>query len=321
MLKYILKRVGRSFITLFFIITIVFSLLRLMPIEGYFSNYEKMSETQIKVELSRQNLDKSLPIQLGVFYRNIVKGDFGLSMKYRINYPVVKIIAEKAPLSIKMGLMAIAVALVTGLPLGILMALSSSSGKLQFWNKAGTVFVVLIQAIPSMIYHLFVLIYGTEWLGPLLHIPTLFRESNWLTWILPVYSLSLGSTAYYALWLRRYMMDESTKDYILLARAKGLPSRKIFSSHIFRNAIVPLVQYIPTSILLTLVGSIYVESLYSIPGMGGLLVSVIKQQDNNLVQTLVILYSAISIFGLLIGDILMAAFDPRISFGVKEAAH
>jgi oligopeptide transport system permease protein len=165
------------------------------------------------------------------------------------------------------------------------------------------------------------MIYGTEWLGPPLHIPTLFREHNWLTWILPVFSLSLGSAAYFALWLRRYMMDESTKDYIFLARAKGLPSRTIFSRHIFRNAIVPIVQYLPTSILLTLVGSLYVESLYSIPGMGGLLVQVIKQQDNNMVQALVLLYSAISIVGLLAGDIVMVALDPRISFGAKEGTH
>ncbi|MDR3166743.1 MAG: ABC transporter permease [Treponema sp.] len=317
MLKYVLKRIFRSGITLFFIITIVFSLLRLMPIEGYFTNFEKLTETQIKIGLTRQNLDKPLPVQLGFFYRSILKGDFGVSNKYRVNYPVVNIIAEKAPLSIKMGLIAIALAMGMGLPLGILMA-HSSSGRWKLGDKAGTVFVVLVQAIPAAIYHLFILIYGTEWLGPILRIPTLFRESNWLTWLLPVFSLSLGNTAYFALWLRRYMIDESTKDYIILARAKGLPSGKIFSRHIFRNAFVPLVQYIPTSILLTLVGSLYVETLYSIPGMGGLLVSVIKLQDNTMVQTLVLLYSGISILGLLIGDIVMAALDPRISFAAKE---
>ncbi|MDR2631386.1 MAG: ABC transporter permease [Spirochaetaceae bacterium] len=317
MLKYVLKRILRSGLTLFLIITIVFSLLRLMPVEGYFTNFEKLTETQIKIGLAKQYLDQSLPVQLGFFYRSILKGDFGLSNKYRTNYPVVKIIAEKAPLSLKMGLLAIALALLAGLPLGILMA-HSSAGRLKVWDKIGTVFVVLIQAIPAAIYHLFVLIYGTEWLGPILRIPTLFREDNWLTWLLPVFSLSLGNTAYFALWLRRYMIDESTKDYITLARAKGLPSRKIFSRHIFRNAFVPLVQYIPTSILLTLVGSLYVETLYSIPGMGGLLVSVIKLQDNTMVQALVLLYSGISILGLLIGDIIMAALDPRISFTAKE---
>lgn len=83
---------------------------------------------------------------------------------------------------------------------------------------------------------------------------------------------------------------------------------------------VPLIQYIPNSILFTLMGSLYVESLYSVPGMGGLLVTAIKGQDNNLVQALVIIYSVISILGLLFGDILMAVLDPRISFSAKEGA-
>ena len=83
---------------------------------------------------------------------------------------------------------------------------------------------------------------------------------------------------------------------------------------------VPLIQYIPNSILFTLMGSLYVESLYSVPGMGGLLVTVIKLQDNTLVQALVIIYSVISILGLLFGDILMALLDPRISFSKKEGA-
>ena len=92
------------------------------------------------------------------------------------------------------------------------------------------------------------------------------------------------------------------------------------SGHVFRNAFVPLVQYLPTSFLITLMGSIYVESLYSVPGMGGLLVDVIQRQDNTVVQALVLIYAAISILGLLIGDILMAVVDPRISLNEKRRA-
>lgn len=91
------------------------------------------------------------------------------------------------------------------------------------------------------------------------------------------------------------------------------------SGHVFRNAFVPLVQYLPTSFLITLMGSIYVESLYSVPGMGGLLVDVIQRQDNTVVQALVLIYAAISILGLLIGDILMAVVDPRISLNKRRA--
>jgi len=112
--------------------------------------------------------------------------------------------------------------------------------------------------------------------------------------------------------MRRYMVDESNSEYALLARAKGLSSRVISFRHIFRNAVVPLIQYMPTSFMLTMMGSLYVESRYSIPGMGGLLVDAIKRQDNTLVQALVLIYTVLSIGGLLVGDVLMAAVDPRI---------
>ena len=90
--------------------------------------------------------------------------------------------------------------------------------------------------------------------------------------------------------------------------------------HVFRNAFVPMIQYIPTSLLYTISGSIYIESLYSIPGMGGLLVDVIGRQDNPMVQAIVMMYSCIGIIGLLLGDMLMGVIDPRISFVKKEGA-
>jgi len=148
----------------------------------------------------------------------------------------------------------------------------------------------------------------------------LFEADNPVSFILPIISLSIGNIAYYAMWLRRYMVDESNKDYIRLARAKGVSSGAISRKHIFRNAFVPLVQYIPNSILFTLMGSLYVESLYSVPGMGGLLVTAIKRQDNTLVQALVLIYAVLSILGLLFGDILMGIVDPRISFAKKEGS-
>ena len=110
------------------------------------------------------------------------------------------------------------------------------------------------------------------------------------------------------------------KDYIKLAKAKGVPNAMIWLRHVFRNSVTPMVNLIPGSVLMTISGSIYVESLYSIPGMGGLLVDVIKRQDNTMVQALVIIYSVIGILGLILGDMLMALVDPRISFVKKEGS-
>lgn len=314
MLKYISKRLLRSLITLFIIITVIFVLLRMMPIEGYFSNYDKMSATQIQVGMDKLGLNKPLHQQLADFYKQLLSGDLGRSIKIRVNYPITKIIASKMPLSMQMGLMSVGLALLLGMPLGVMMAKSSrSKSKLKLWDKLGTVFVVLVQSIPASVYYLFIQIFGTSLINKFTSLPTLFQIDNPLSWVLPVFSLSLGNMAMYAMWMRRYMMDESNKDYVQLARAKGVPVGRISTRHIFRNAVVPLVQYIPTSILLTLMGSLYVESLYSVPGMGGLLVDAIKRQDNPLVQALVLVFTLISIIGLLVGDIAMALVDPRIS--------
>ena len=148
----------------------------------------------------------------------------------------------------------------------------------------------------------------------------LFKEGDFSSWILPTISLSLYNTATFALWMRRYMVDELNKDYVRLARAKGVKNSAIMARHVFPNAFVPLIQTIPSMILLTAMGSIYVESLYSVPGMGGLLVDVIQRQDNAMVQALVLIYASLSIVGLLLGDILMGICDPRITFTSKGGA-
>ena len=175
---------------------------------------------------------------------------------------------------------------------------------------------MIINAVPSAVYYILIQMYATD----LLKIPMLFERGNPVTWILPVFSMSLGNTAYYAMWLRRYMLDEMNKDYVKLARAKGVSTRKITMRHVFRNAFVPMIQYLPTSILYTVGGSIYIESLYSVPGMGGLLVDVIGRQDNPMVQAIVMLYCVIGVVGLLLGDLLMGVVDPRIKFAKKEGA-
>ena len=312
MVKYVLKRLASSVVTLAIVITIVFVLLRQMPIEGYFDNFEKLNEAQINAKLANLGLTQPIPVQLRNFFVNLFHGDLGVSSRYSAGTSIASIIAQKAPLSIRMGLMSMAISLLMGIPLGAAMARSKSG----FWDKFGTVFIVFINAVPAAVYYIFIQMYGTGWMG----ISMLFDRNNWVTWILPTFSMSLGSTASYAMWIRRYMLDEMNKDYVRLARAKGVSSRKIMMGHVFRNAFVPMIQYIPASILYTISGSIYIESLYSVPGMGGLLVDVIGRQDNPMVQTLVMLYSAIGIIGMLLGDLLMAVIDPRISFVKKEGA-
>ena len=287
-------------------------MVRQMPIDGYFENIDKLDDAVIKATLDQMGLNDPILVQLKDFFVNLLHGDLGTSARYSRGVPITQIIAAKAPISIQMGLLSMAVSMLLGIPLGAAMARSKN----KFWDKFGTVFIVLVNAVPAAVYYIYLQSYGSL----ALNVGMLFDESNWVSWILPVFSMSLGSIAYYAMWLRRYMLDEMNKDYVRLARAKGVDSRKITMRHVFRNAFVPMIQYIPTSLLYTVSGSIYIESLYSIPGMGGLLVDVISKQDNPMVQALVMIYSCIGIIGMILGDILMAIIDPRISLNRKEGA-
>lgn len=251
-----------------------------------------------------------LLVQFKNFMVNICKGDLGRSITVYPKTEITQILAEKAPYSIKFGLAGMGLSIVLGFWLGIVMA----RFKDKFADNLGTIYIVLVRAIPSLIY-LFLI---QTWVTGLLGWPMIFYDDDPVSWILPTISLALAGIAWYAIWLRRFMVDEENRDYIKFARAKGLSQNYIMKKHVLRNAIVPLVQYIPVQLLLTISGSLIIESLYSIPGMGGLLIYAIKQQDNNLVQILVLIFSVLGVLGVFIGDILMAVVDPRIKFEEKK---
>ena len=312
MLKYIANRIGRSCITIMIILVVLFAMLQLMPIEGYFPNFEKMSEQQINSGLTEMGLKDPLYEQVLRFIGNVFKGDLGVSRRYRTNVPITEILAPKVLVSLRFGLIAMVVSLPLGMILGVIMALNKGG----IFDKLGNLYIVIIQAVPNAIYFLLIQVYGAQWL----HCSMLWREGQPITMILPILSMALPSISSYGMWLRRYMVDESNKDYIKLARAKGVPNSQIWFRHVFRNSVVPMVQLIPGSLLMTISGSIYVESLYSIPGMGGLLVDVIKKQDNGMVQVLVLIFAVMGILGLLLGDLAMTVVDPRISFSKKGGA-
>ena len=206
-----------------------------------------------------------------------------------------------------------AISLVVGVLLGIL----QTAFKDKVFDWIGTAYTVFVNAVPSLVSYSLVLVFGSKYLG----FPTLYSTRNvGPSSVLPIVCLSLASIAGYALWTRRYMVDELTRDYIKLARVKGLSSSEIMFKHVLRNAMVPMVQYIPQSILLTVGGSLLMERFFSVPGMGPLLTDAIQRYDLNVVQTLVILYAVLGIVGVFMGDVLMMLVDPRITLTGKEAA-
>lgn len=308
MFGYCIRRFFQSLFTLFVVVTLVFCVMRLMPVEGYLGpEFDKLDPGQQEAILDAMGLGDPLLVQFRDFFAGLARGDLGNSISYRPHVPVTEVIGPKIPYSLGLGLASVSLSVVLGIALGIFMARYKGG----LGDHLGTAYIVVMHAVPAAVYYLFVQLYATSWFN----LPLLFNVEQPVSWLLPILSMAMGSTAGYALWMRRFIVDQLNQDYIRLARAKGMRTNAIMIKHVLRNAFVPMAQYLPVSILLVLTGSLYIESLYSVPGMGGLLVEAIKRQDNPLVQTLVMMYASISIFGLFIGDVLMAVVDPRIKLG------
>ena len=305
MLRYVLRRLGQSAVTVFIVITVVFLLMRMLPAEAYFEeNYDKLTPEQRENILRSMGLLDPWYVQLQRFYRDLLRLDLGKSVVYRPKVPITTILSQKIPYSVRFGLGTLCLSLTLGLAMGI----TQARYKGKWVDRLFTCYIVFINAVPAAVYLILIQLYVSRGLG----LPILFDRGKPISWILPVVSGSLGGIAGNAMWLRRYMVDELNKDYIRLAKAKGLSSATIMVKHVLRNAFVPMAQYLPASVLFTISGSIYIESLYSIPGMGGLLVDAISRQDNTLVQALVLIFSSLGIIGLFLGDLAMAIVDPRI---------
>ena len=270
----------------------------------------KFTEEQKQEQLLAAGLLDPIPEQLMDFYNNVIHLDFGESRRIQNGVAVTKVIGDKFAISMQLGLIAIAISVVIGVPLGIL----QTSFKDRVPDHIVTVYTIFVNAVPSLVTYSLILIFGSRVLG----LPSMYSTRNpGPSSILPIVCLSLGSIAWYALWVRRYMIDELNKDYIKLARVKGLSSRSIMVKHVLRNAFVPIAQYLPQSMLLTIGGSLLVERFFSVPGMGPLLTDSIQRYDTNVVQTLVMLYASLSILGVFLGDVLMMIIDPRITLANK----
>ena len=156
-------------------------------------------------------------------------------------------------------------------------------------------------------------------IGGKLGLPTTFDMENpsAIMFILPVVSLALPSVAGLMKWLRRYMIDQMNSDYVKFARSGGLSEGEIFSKHILKNAIIPVVHGIPGSVLGALTGAIITERVYVVPGVGNVLTNAINAYDNGVIVGVTLFYATLSVVSIIAGDILMSLVDPRISFASK----
>ena len=312
MIKYTIKRLLQSIVTVLIIVTIVFLLLRMLPTDYYFTEEQlmKFTEEQKNEQLLAAGLLDPIPVQLFRFYGDLLHFDLGESRRIQNGVPVEEVIGGKFAISMRLGLTSLAISLVIGVAVGIL----QTRHKDRLFDHIGTAYTIFVNAVPGLVSYSLVLIFGARVLG----LPSMYSSRNpGPSSILPIVCLAMTSIAYYALWTRRYMIDELNKDYIKLARVKGMSTKTIMVRHVLRNAFVPIAQYLPASMLLTIGGSLLVERFFSVPGMGPLLTDSISRYDTNIVQALVILYASLGILGVFLGDVLMMIIDPRITLASK----
>ncbi|MCI9193633.1 ABC transporter permease [Acutalibacter muris] len=214
---------------------------------------------------------------------------------------------SKIAFSFTCGILASLMAYALGLPLGVFMARHKDG----LVDKLGTFYIVFIMAVPSLAY-----IFLFKAIGGSMGLPTTFDVNNGtaLMYVLPIVSLALPSVANLMKWLRRYMIDQMNSDYVKFARSGGLSENEIFAKHILKNAAIPIVHGIPSTILGALTGAIITERVYVVPGTGNLLTQAINFYDNGVIVGVTMFYGLLSVVSIILGDVLMSVVDPRISF-------
>ncbi len=236
------------------------------------------------------------------------------TQKFTDNYASCDLIFESPSMietSYIFGISSLIIAYIIALPFAIAMA--RNKGKLI--DKFGIAYINFLIAIPSLAF-----IFIMKYLGLSFGLPDKFPQYGFgdvRSYILPILILALLSTSNIMVWLRRYMIDQSNADYVKFAKAKGLSQKEIFSKHILKNAIIPIVNGIPSSVILAISGSVITETVFAIPGMGKMLPDAIKAANNNMVITLTFIFTALAIFSVFLGDILMTKVDPRIQLAAK----
>ena len=217
---------------------------------------------------------------------------------------------SKMSYSFVIGILSVIMAYLLAIPMGIAMALKKD----KFIDKLGTFYIIFIMAVPSLGY-----IFMFKSIGASIGMPTTFDMQNptWVMYVLPIVSLALPSIANLMKWLRRYMIDQMNSDYVKFARSGGLSEGEIFSKHILKNAIIPIIHGIPASVLGALTGAIITERVYVVPGVGNLLTTAINAYDNGVIVGVTLFYALLSVTSVILGDVLMSMVDPRISFTTK----
>ena len=304
MLKYVLKRILSALVTIFFIITITFFLMKAIPGNPFAA--EKMPNPEIEAAMmAKYGLDQPMPVQFVKYLGNLLHGDFGPSYKYT-GKTVNDFIATGAPVSAKLGLVTLVFVLLTSIPMGILAALKNGKWQDMLLMAIATIGVTIPSfVIASMLIYVF---------SFKLNVLPTFGLDSWKSYILPVIAMGGYSVSYLARLMRSSLLEVMGQDYIRTARAKGLTEFAVVTKHALRNALIPVITVLGPTVAGLLTGSFVVEKIFAIPGIGYYFVNSVTQRDYTTIMGVTIFFAAFLMAMVLLVDIFYCLIDPRIKF-------
>jgi len=311
-LGFLARRVGQTIPTLLFVSVLIFGLQQLMPGDPalVLAGEERGDPAvlaQIRAEL---NLDKPLPVQYALWLQGVLTGDLGYS--WRIREPIAAVIAQKLPVTLQLGLMAFVIALLIGIPMGILSAVRKDT--LLDWS-ANAVGLAGLSLPNFWLGIMLILLFSVElgWLPPSGYVPLSedWRQSL-ATTIMPAFVLGSGIAAVFMRHMRSAMLQALAEDYVRTARAKGLAERVVVLKHALRNALVPVVTLGALELGTLLSGAVLTEQVFSIPGFGKLIVDAVFNRDYPVVQGVVLVTAALYVLLNLVADVLYVLINPRL---------
>ncbi len=302
MLRYSVKRLLLAFVTIFIIVAITFFAMNIIP-GGPFAK-EKAPSIEVQRLLERRfNLDKPVSEQFMIYIRNLLKGDFGISLK--TGREISTVIFESFGISAQLGGMAAIVAVVFGLLLGSVAALMRNQ-----WPDRMIIFLTtLFVAVPSFILATLLLLIFSYQLGW----ASVWSVNN-PNFVLPVISLALYPMSYITRLTKSSMLDVLGQDYIRTARAKGVRESLVIVKHALRNAMIPVITYAGPMTAYILTGSMVVETVFTIGGLGTKFVTGINNRDYPMVMGTTIFLATLMVVMTFLSDLLYKAVDPRITF-------
>ena len=312
MLKYIGKRLLAAVITLFVVLTLSFMVVRLMP--GSVYDDPNLPQGVIDILEEKAHLHDPLIVQYGYFLKGILtENDWGTSVKVSPGVPAFQVLAQKIPVSLVVNLSALLFALPVGIACGIAAAMKKNSHT----DTLISLGVIIGISVPSFVFATCLQYFVGYKLGvlPILYAPTGTTGEKVASLVLPIIALALGPIATITRYLRGELIEVLGSEYIVLAKTKGLTGRQATVRHALRNSAVPMMNVIIPMFANVLGGSMVVERMFSIPGVGGLMIQAINANDYSLAVATLQFYAILSVLTVLIVDLSYGLVDPRVRVG------